>query len=260
MAAAGGEDDGPPDASLLLHQNRQMAHRLDQMREEKLSLQGVIERLEGSQRSYDTHLATVDRHWLGMDTSLRALLARADLASPPPPAPAADPASSSSSFLGRLLQRAPVDTTVNSDEVDAELTKRSQFSAELLAQVGLSLLDVLSPLPRPRAIHISSHGELRRRGLGGPWCVAAAAAAAVAQLAAALQTKEAAAGGGADAAQLRAQLDGSQAQHQAALARAATAETSLGLLQQQLRELGERFGGACAPDKAQRRVADSAGG
>ena len=138
-AAAAGTAD-PPEPKLLLHQNRQLAHRIEEMRGEKRATDEHLQRLERQQRKYDLHLSAVDRTWSALDESLRGLLARADLSVNLPAAPAPPPSATPSLFLQRLLQKTLPAEAVDEAEVDAALKKRSEFTAEILAQVSHSLL------------------------------------------------------------------------------------------------------------------------
>ena len=137
---------------MLLHQNRQMANRLEELRDEKRVAEAHIQRLDGQQRDFDTHLAAIDRHWLGLDEDLRGVLARADVAAAPPAAAEAAPASADAAdaphrFLQRLLQKELPAGVVEETAISQELKKRCTFTANVLQQVaaGLAAKEEASP-------------------------------------------------------------------------------------------------------------------
>jgi hypothetical protein len=139
------------DPKLLLHQNRQMAHRLEELREEKRVAEAHIQRLDRKQRSFDTHLATIDQRWQGLDEDLRGVLARVDPAAGAPAA-ASVPASASAPdaphrFLQRLLKQELTAEAVDEEEITQELKKRCTFTTNILQQVatGLSAKEHAAP-------------------------------------------------------------------------------------------------------------------
>ena len=128
----------------MLHQNRQMAHRLEEMREEKRVAESHIHRLDRKQRSFDTHLDTIDQRWRALDEDLRGVLARTDPAASSSPLAHDVPAAAASPdaphrFLQRLLKQELAGDDVENDEITQALKKRCTFTTNILQQVASSL-------------------------------------------------------------------------------------------------------------------------
>ena len=132
------------DPKLLLHQNRQMAHRLEELREEKRVAEAHVHRLDRKQRNFDAHLDTIDQRWRALDEDLRAVLARTDpaagLTPPSDTVPAAAAAADAPHrFLQRLLKQELVGDDVDTEEITQALKKRCTFTTNILQQVASAL-------------------------------------------------------------------------------------------------------------------------
>eukprot|EP01043_Picozoa_sp_COSAG02_P007633 COSAG02_NODE_232_length_27935_cov_16.544511_3_plen_507_part_00 len=120
-----------------------MAHRLEELREEKRVAEAHVHRLDRKQRSFDTHLDTIDQRWRALDEDLRGVLARTDPAASGPPGndmpAAAAAADAPHRFLQRLLKQELAGDDVENEEITQALKKRCTFTSNILQQVATSL-------------------------------------------------------------------------------------------------------------------------